>query len=338
MLDPRCPNVCKRLAYLMMAGAVALPGAGLAQNQPDPGAASVPAASAEVPTRASGFTPPAADAIPDDEFGAMVRKGQDYFLHTSQLLPQYTGNSLNCVNCHLDAGRRADSAPMWGAYGLYPAYRKKNGHVNTLAERLQGCFQYSMNGIAPKADSEAIVALTSYMYWMATQAPTGVKLAGQGFKKLPPPAEKMDLDRGRKVFAASCAVCHGEEGQGRKAAGKMVFPALWGDDSFNWGAGMHQIPNAAAFIKANMPLGKGHTLTDQQAWDVAYYMNSHERPQDPRFTGNVEETRKKFHDGGDNLYGQQINGVLLGQHSVAPGGRLRESGVKAAGKAAPESR
>jgi ABC-type lipoprotein release transport system permease subunit len=33
--------------------------------------------------------------------------------------------------------------------GLYPAYRAKNGHVNTFAERLQGCFRYSMNGKAP---------------------------------------------------------------------------------------------------------------------------------------------------------------------------------------------
>lgn len=80
-----------------------------------------------------------------------------------------------------------------------------------------------------------------------------------------------------------------------------------------------------AFIKSNMPLGKGGTLTDQQAWDVAYFMNSHERPQDPRFTGDVEETRKKFHDGGDNLYGQKINGVLLGESAVAPGGRLRDA-------------
>ena len=40
---------------------------------------------------------------------------------------------------------------------------------------------------------------------------------------------------------------------------------------------MHRVPTAAAFIKANMPLGQGGTLTDQQAWDVAAFMNSHSR-------------------------------------------------------------
>jgi len=289
-----------------------------------PGPASLPMLAG-----ATGFSPPAADAIPDSEFGEVVRKGQDYFLHTSRLLPQYTGNSLNCVNCHIDAGRRADSAPMWGAYVLYPAYRKKNGHVNTLAERLQGCFKYSMNGKAPAADSEALVAISSYMYWLASNAPTGVKLAGQGYKRLPEPAQKMDLERGKAVYAAQCAVCHGANGEGRKAAGVTVFPALWGDDSFNWGAGMHQMPNAAAFIKANMPLGKDNTLTDQQAWDVAYFMNSHERPQDPRFTGDVQETRERFHAADDNLYGRTINGVVLGAQSVPSGGRLRGQGPMA---------
>ena len=39
-----------------------------------------------------------------------------------------------------------------------------------------------------------------------------------------------------------------------------------GADSFNWGAGMHQIGNAAGFIKANMPLGQAGMLSDQEAW------------------------------------------------------------------------
>ena len=62
-----------------------------------------------------------------------------------------------------------------------------------------------------------------------------------------------------------------------------------------------------------MPLGQGGTLTDQQAWDVATFMDSRERPQDPRFTGDVAQTRSQFHDSEYSLYGTQVGGKLLWQ-------------------------
>ena len=40
----------------------------------------------------------------------------------------------------------------------------------------------------------------------------------------------------------------------RNAAGDWVFPPLWGDESFNIGAGMARTYTAAGFIKANMPV------------------------------------------------------------------------------------
>lgn len=64
-----------------------------------------------------------------------------------------------------------------------------------------------------------------------------------------------------------------------------------------------------------MPFGKGGTLTEQEAWDVAIFMNSQERPQDPRFTGSVEATRKKYHDSEDSMYGRKVNGRVLGTPS-----------------------
>ena len=45
---------------------------------------------------------------------------------------------------------------------------------------------------------------------------------------------------------------------------------------------------------------------------MAVFMNSHERPQDPRFKGSVAETRKKYHDTDDSLYGMTVNGHVLG--------------------------
>lgn len=258
------------------------------------------------------FVPPDEADIPDGPYGDVVRRGRDIFTNTRKHAADYVGNGLNCSNCHLDAGRRADSAPLWAAYVRYPAYRSKTGQVNTYAERIQGCFLYSMNGKAPAAGSPELVALETYSFWMAQGAPVGAKLPGAGYPKFEPP-QAPDYARGEKVFQDQCAVCHGPDGLGQKVADGYAFPPLWGKDSYNWGAGMHQLDNAAAFIKANMPLGRGGSLSDQQAWDVAMFMNAHERPQDPRFTGDVAATRKQFHDDKNSLYGIEINGRVLGQ-------------------------
>lgn len=277
-----------------------------------PGASAPSAAADTVVAAPPRFAPPDARKIPDTEMGAVIRAGEQIFLRTGLNAKAFVGNSLNCVNCHLDAGRLAGSAPMWGAYPLYPAYRAKTRHVDSFAERLRGCFIYSMNGKAPPEGSDVLVALEAYSYWMATGAPVGAKLPGSGYKKLVKPPQVPDFSRGQAVYESKCALCHGADGQGQRSGEMQVFPPLWGPQSFNWGAGMHQVDNATAFIKANMPLGQGGTLSDQEAWDVATFMNSHERPQDPRFNGNVSDTRKKFHDSEFSLYGQTVNGKLLG--------------------------
>lgn len=261
------------------------------------------------------FKPPADADIPNNAFGHLVRRGQDLFMNTKALAPEYVGNEMNCVNCHIDRGRKANSAPLWAAYPMYPAYRKKNNKVNTFVERMQGCFQFSMNGKAPTAESEVMTAMTTYAYWLATGAPVGKALPGRGFDEPPPPKGGYDIARGKAVYERQCTICHGDNGEGEKVGATVVFPALWGKNSYNWGAGMHRINTAAGFIQHNMPLGRGETLSDQQAWDVAAYVNSHERPQDPRLiNGSIDETRKRYHaDDGINLYGVEVNGKKLGQ-------------------------
>lgn len=278
-------------------------------------AASAPASPASGADKKVAFKPPAPDSIPNDELGAVIRKGEQIFLNTKANAPQFVGkdSGLSCVNCHLDAGRQANSAPMWGAYGMYPQFRKKTGTVNDMAERLQGCFMYSMNGKAPPRDSEVLLALQTYMWWMSKNAPVGVKLPGAGYPKIADPQQAPDVARGKTVYDHNCAVCHGANGEGQRSGDQQVFPPLWGKTSYNWGAGMHEIDKAAYFIHANMPLSKGGSLNEQEAWDVAYYINSHERPQDPRHKGDIAATRKAFHDNKWSLYGQQVNGVLLGR-------------------------
>ena len=308
-------------------GLLMLPLAALALSACEHSSAPQPAAPAAV-TRAAGpdksaavaFTPPPLRAIPDDAFGAEVRKGEALFRHTPAHAPQYVGNTLSCQNCHLDAGRLADSAPMWAAWVSYPAYRSKNQRVNTFEERLQGCFKFSMNGKAPPLGAPELVALEAYSYWMAQGAPTGAKLAGAGYPKLPKPAQGWDYARGKQVYESHCALCHAADGQGLMVDGKAWFPPLWGPQSYNWGAGMSRLDLAAGFIKANMPLGNGNSLSDQQAWDVAYYIDGHERPQDPRYLGSIEATRAKFHDGPYETYGRIVQGHLLGAGVGVSGG------------------
>ena len=262
------------------------------------------------------FQPPQESELPDNAYGKMVMDGYALFVDTKRQAPQFVGNGLNCTNCHLDQGRMANSAPLWGAYPMYPAYRKKNDKVNTFAERLQGCFQFSMNGgKPPAADSREITALSTYAYWLSTKAPVGIELPGRGYPDVPAPAGGYNLARGAAVYKQQCAICHGDNGQGQKVGQDYIMPPLWGKDSYNWGAGMHRINTAASFIKHNMPLGKANSLSDEQAWDVAAFVNTHERPQDPRLIdGSIEKTRIKFHaNDGVNVYGQTIEGVLVGQ-------------------------
>jgi Cytochrome c len=247
-----------------------------------PAPAPAPAPALRSPIMPAVFHPPAEADMPKGEFGKMVQLGHDIFVDTQTHARAYVGNGLNCANCHLDAGRKADSAPLWGAYAMYPAYREKNHKVNSYEDRLRDCFRFSMNGKAPPPGSPELIALTSYSYWLATGAPTGARLPGSGYPALDEPPLAPDATRGAQVYASHCAACHGAEGQGTRAGARYAFPPLWGSDSFNGGAGMARVATAAGFIHANMPLGQGGTLSVQEAWDVAQFVNSHDRPADPR--------------------------------------------------------
>ena len=70
---------------------------------------------------------------------------------------------------------------------------------------------------------------------------------------------------------------------------------------------------AREVLKDRAPRLLSYGVTNQQAWDVATFMNSHERPQDPRFTGDVAQTRAQFHDSEYSLYGTRVDGRVLGQ-------------------------
>jgi thiosulfate dehydrogenase len=273
---------------------------------------------------AASFQPPSSASIPQGPSGDAIRRGEAIFTNTGAEASMFVGNALSCSSCHLDGGRRANSAPLWAAWVAYPKYRSKNKQINTMEDRIKGCFTYSMNAPAspnggpPPVGHEVYKDLQAYMHWLATGAPTGVDMVGAGYPALEKTALGYDPVRGERVFAANCSLCHGADGQGQRALnGRYVFPPLWGPNAFNWGAGMARVNTAAGFIKANMPFGQSNRLTDQQAWDVAAYIDSRERPRDPRQTGTVAEAARIFHSGEETFYGRLLNGHLLGQ-GVSP--------------------
>lgn len=240
------------------------------------------------PTASTPFeTPRLADMLSQPNAAQLVR-GMRLHLQTRTLLPQNVGNDLNCTSCHLNGGTVADGSPFVGVSAFFPSYAPRSGKVISLEERINGCFKRSMNGVALPSDSPEMKAMVAYFDWMKGETRPQDKVAGRGVGKIDT-AIKPDADHGKQVYAAQCAVCHGRDGEGMKAEdGHVVFPALWGDRSFNVGAGMARTYTAAAFVKRNMPvgfhekfpLGQGG-LSDQDAVDVGEYFTHMPRPDFP---------------------------------------------------------
>lgn len=280
-----------------------------------------PAPSAPAPSpvaEPASFSPPSTADAPADAWGDAVRLGEKLITDTATHAPQYVGNGLVCSNCHLDAGRKAGAAPLWAAFVNFPAYRSKNGEINSFQKRVQDCFVYSINGIPPPLGSRELLAIESYAAFMAKGLPSGVSHPGRGFPKIDPPAQPADDGRGAIVYTEQCSACHGPDGQGQIIKGGPVYPPLWGPRSFNWGAGMGRTDKAAAFIHANMPLGQEGSLSVQQAWDVAFYIDGKIRPQDPRFSGSPQATRSRHQDTPFSRYGTIVAGQLLGDPASTP--------------------
>jgi len=216
--------------------------------------------------------------IPGGPVGAAIRYGKKVLTETQSYAKAYVGNGLNCSSCHLDAGRKAYASPWVGLWGVFPEYRSRNGQVNALQDRINDCFERSMNGKKLAYDSNEMRGILAYIWWLSKDVPTGVEVRGRGFARVPM-SRAADPARGETIYAAKCAMCHGANGQGRDGPnGEYLFPALWGPKSFNIGAGMARLSNAAGFVKANMPVGQDNTLSDADAIDVAAYFTRQPRP------------------------------------------------------------
>jgi thiosulfate dehydrogenase len=252
------------------------------------------------------------------ELKRVIRRGHDLFTNTQQLRGENVFNEMNCSSCHMGEGALPFSAPVWPAAVVLPNYRPKNGHVNSLEERIAGCFSYSMNGKPPEYGSDNMVALAAYHQWLAKGVPIyqgGKTLYGRGYP-IDKPEQEPSYERGKVLYEANCSLCHSSDGSGLQVDGTSQFPALWGDGSYNWGAGISRIFTMAGFIHHNMPLGQPYSMSVQDSWDIADYINTQERPQDPRYTGDVRETRAKYDESfhAHTYYGLEKQGRLLGDH------------------------
>jgi thiosulfate dehydrogenase len=223
-----------------------------------------------------GWQPPSLDSIHDDSLGASVSRGLALLRHTKDSLPTYATSSLNCTSCHLEDGLRLEAAPLTGAAARFPKYMERTGAVIPLADRVNYCFTRSLAGNRLPVESREMQDILAYITFISKGVPVGAKIAGTRGIPDAPDTLAADKARGERLFAEKCAACHGAEGQGQ-----AMYPALWGPKSYSVGASMARLERAASFIQHNMPFGMGGTLSWQDAFDIAAYVNSHPRPDSP---------------------------------------------------------
>ena len=211
-----------------------------------------------------------------DDYYSNVVYGYRIVTETEKYGARYSGNSLRCTNCHLDAGRRQDAIPL-NVAGMYPKWRSKNGRRNGIGLRIRECFVYSLDGIMPPEDAPEVMAVAAYISYLSHSEVIGETPAGRGVPTLPDTGYDPNPASGKVIYDEKCAACHGLDGHG-----VQTLPPLWGMDAYNEGAGMADVKRAAGFIWANMPLGQERSLSHQDALDVAAYINMQIRPGDPR--------------------------------------------------------
>jgi thiosulfate dehydrogenase len=289
-------------------------------------------------TEAPPPTPPGGKPAPLSEAMTMVRKpapphateeyGRRLVAHTAEMLGpdqpdaslRYINSRLNCASCHLGTGTEPGTLTLLQTDEHYPRFSGRAGNVTDIEDRINECMQRSMNGKPLPLDSPEMTAMAAYLRRLGAQYSS----MGASLRKAeePPPFKTpnraADVAAGQTVYSARCAQCHGADGLGLLATTYRrqgyLFPPLWGPDSFNDGAGMHRVLTAARFIKARMPLGEP-TLTDDEAFDVAAFINVQPRPELPNLDQDYPDRSAKPVD---NPYGTFADDFPLEQHKLGP--------------------
>lgn len=229
------------------------------------------------------------DAITAGEERELVIYGEDLIAHTGIYFGpkgsvlQIT-NGMNCQNCHLNAGTLAWGNNYGAVYSTYPKFRERSGSVEDIPKRVNDCFERSLNGKPIDTGSREMHAIYTYLKWLGRDVAKGKKPYGSGLEKLPFLDRAASPDNGRLVYTSKCQSCHGAAGEGQVDLDGRSFaiPPAWGNHSYNDGAGLYRLSNFASFVKNNMPFGQAshgnQMLSLEEAWDVAAFVNSQQRP------------------------------------------------------------
>jgi thiosulfate dehydrogenase len=314
----------------------------LFKNGTGPAASSPPTESAAVstvpvsssPAASTGTTPKAmpSDAwkAPDEstspagKAGDMIRYGKDLVINTAKYLgPQGTvaqiTNGMNCQNCHLAGGTKLFGNDFAGFMASYPKLSGRSGKVDSPADRLAECFDRSLAGKVPDTSKKEFQSILAYLKWVGKDVKKGQKLFGSATEKLAFMDHAADPVKGKAVFVTKCQSCHGGNGEGMLAANKKTYtyPPLWGKHSYNDGAGMYRLTNLAGFVKDNMPFGATYQntqLTDEEAWDVAAFVNSQPRPHKDQHNDWKDLKKKPM----DFPFGPYADAFSETQHKYGP--------------------
>lgn len=327
----RWSSMAGHVAAVAVALAAGLAGAFAQPPVPEP-AASLAGANARIAV----WDIPDIDLLPDDEAGRLVRYGRSVLEATARHIGpdapdaamRFAGNNLACADCHLDGGRKKFGLPLVAAAADYPRYSPRSGADASLEDRLDGCMTRSMNGRPMPRDARPMRALVAYLTVLSSALPHGAAIEGAGSGAMPELDRPADPVRGGAVYAQTCVFCHGREGRGliRNGADASLgygVPPLWGPDSFNDGAGMNRLVTLANFVHDNMPNGTDWlmpVLAPADAWDVAAYVVSHERP---RRAGLEKDFPDLLDKPVDAPYGPYADSFPQAQHRYGPFAPIR---------------
>jgi thiosulfate dehydrogenase len=168
-------------------------------------------------------------------------------------------------------------------------------------------------------NSREMRAVIAYFQWLGKDVEKGVAPKGSGIPVLPFLSRAADPVLGKSVFLNHCAVCHGHNATGLKGSDGLEwrYPPLVGPESYSTGAGLHRLSRFAGYVKLNMPHGTNFNrpvLTDEEAWDVAAYINSLPRPKKEFFQDWPDVTGKPF----DYPFGPYADSFSENQHKYGP--------------------